>query len=173
MSAKSKQNACIALSLGLILILPVACGQHSTDAEALQAQVTRLQHQLDSAYKPGLGEFMSGIQVHHEKLWFAGKAGNWKLADFEMGEIKESIDDIRQFCADRPEVASLPMINPAIDSLNAAIKESNPARFTSSFMLLTTTCNNCHKVTKHEFNVIKVPDTPPFSNQVFAKPSEK
>ena len=157
----------------LILLLPLACAQRSADTDALQAQLTRLQQRLDSAYKPGLGEFMSGIQVHHEKLWFASKAENWKLADFEIGEIKETIDDIRQFCASRPEVASLPMITPALDSLDAAIKNTSPTRFTSAFQFLTTTCNNCHKVTKHEFNVIKIPDTPPFSNQVFTKPGEK
>src|SRR5579871_2128140 len=110
------------IALPLIILLPLACAQPQADSSALQAQITRLQHRLDSAYKPGLGEFMSGIQVHHEKLWFAGKAGNWPLADFEIGEIKESIDDIRQFCIDRPEVSSLPMILPALDSLDAAIK---------------------------------------------------
>jgi hypothetical protein len=65
---------------------------------------------------------MSGIQVHHAKLWFAGDARNWKLAEFK-----------------------------------------------SAFILLTNTCNNCHRATKHEFNVIRVPQTPPFTNQVFEK----
>ena len=37
---------------------------------------------------------MSGIQVHHEKLWFAGTAKNWRLADFEIHEIMEAVDDI-------------------------------------------------------------------------------
>jgi len=50
------------------------------------------------SYKPGFGEFMGGIQVHHEKLWFAGTNQNWKLAGFEIHEIKESMDDIRKYC---------------------------------------------------------------------------
>jgi hypothetical protein len=170
MSGNTKRATGIALSLGLVILLAATCTQRPAD---LQGQITRLQQSLDSAYKPGLGEFMSGIQVHHEKLWFAGKAENWKLADFEMGEIKEAIEDIRKYCTSRPEITSLPMIDPSLDSLDAAIKETNTPRFTSAFQLLTTTCNNCHRVTKHEFNVIKVPDTPPFSNQVFTKPSEK
>lgn len=64
---------------------------------------------------------MSGIQVHHAKLWFAGEAGNWGLSDFETKEIRETIDDIR----------------------------------------------NCHRATKHEFNVICIPTAPPITNQVF------
>lgn len=110
---------------------------------------------------------MSGIQVHHAKLWFAGAAGNWGLADFETKEIGETIDDINLYCTDRPEVASLPMINPPLDSINAAIRNKSIAQFKSGFLLLTNTCNNCHRATKHEFNVIRVPLTPPFTNQVF------
>jgi hypothetical protein len=146
----------------------VACNPGGQNA-ALQAQVDRLQKQVDSAYAPGLGEFMSGIQVHHEKLWFAGTAGNWKLADFEVGEIKEALDDIEKYCADRPEVSSLPMIRPAVDSISAAVSTGNGVAFKSAFVLLTGTCNNCHRATKHEFNVIQTPTTPPFSNQVFTK----
>ena len=134
----------------------ISCTQPTLGTEALQAEIQRLQQRLDSAYTPGLGEFMSGIQVHHEKLWFAGKAANWELADFELGEIKES-----------HEVASLPMIQPPLDSLAAAVKKQDPTAFKSGFLLLTTTCNNCHQATKHGYNVIRVPTTPPFSNQVF------
>ena len=34
-------------------------------------------------------------------------------------------------------------------------------------ILLTNTCNSCHRATEFEFNVVKIPDTPPFSNQDF------
>jgi hypothetical protein len=149
--------------------LMVACHTGGGDSDGLQARVDSLQLKLDAAYKPGLGEFMSGIQVHHAKLWFAGSAGNWKLADFEIGEIKETLDDVEKYCKDRPEVSSLPMIRPAVDSVSAAVGAGNLPAFNHAFMLLTTFCNNCHRATKHEFNVIKVPDTPPFTNQVFTK----
>ena len=110
---------------------------------------------------------LSGIQVHHEKLWFAGKAENWKLADFEMGEIKEALDGIKQYNSDSEEAKSIPMIEPALDRMTNAIQQKNPQLFNSGFILLTNTCNNCHHATNHEFNVIKIPETPPFSSQVF------
>ena len=43
------------------------------------------------ASAPGLGEIMSGIQIHAAKLYFAGHAGNWPLVEFEMGEIDEAM----------------------------------------------------------------------------------
>ena len=110
---------------------------------------------------------MSQIQIHHAKLWFAGKYENWPLADFEVGEIREALDDIPKFCADRPEVKSIDVIEPAMDSLSATIKAKDQRRFDSSFTLLTATCNDCHKATNHGFNQIKIPDVPPVSNQVF------
>ncbi|HEV2481331.1 MAG TPA: hypothetical protein VGS79_16780 [Puia sp.] len=159
---------CIA-GLGMLVACSNSGSKSNDDIDVLQGRIDSLQQKLDDAYKPGLGEFMSGIQVHHAKLWFAGTAGNWKLADFEIGEIRETLDDVEKYCTDRPEVNSLPMIRPAIDSVGKAVGAQNPAAFKTAFVLLTNTCNNCHRATKHEFNVIKIPDTPPITNQVFTK----
>lgn len=149
------------------MCLATSCGEPEGQTSNLQAQVDSLQRRVESSYRPGLGEFMSGIQVHHAKLWFAGKAGNWGLADFETKEIREAIDDINLYCTDRPEVASLPMIKPPLDSIDEAIRNKSIVQFKRGFVLLTNTCNNCHRATKHEFNVIQIPLTPPFTNQVF------
>ena len=149
---------------GIILF---SCNRQSSNTAILNKKIDSLQTQLNNSYKPGLGEFMSQIQIHHAKLWFAGKYENWPLADFEVGEIREALDDIPKFCADRPEVKSIDVIEPAMDSLSAAIKAKDQRRFDSSFTLLTATCNDCHKATNHGFNQIKIPDVPPVSNQVF------
>ena len=127
-----------------------------------------LQRKLDSSYRPGLGEFMGSIQIHHAKLWFAGKGQNWKLADFEIGEIRESIEGIKKYCMDRTETKSIGMIEQPIESVSKAIELKNELAFEKSFNLLTLTCNNCHQTTNHAFNVIKAPETPPFSNQQFS-----
>jgi hypothetical protein len=150
-----------------LLFLTVACKQATQGKKSMQAQIDSLQRKLNNIYKPGLGEFMSGIQVHHAKLWFAGNAGNWKLAEFEIQEIREAIDDIQLYNSDRPEVASLPMIEPPLDGIDGAIKNKSIPQFKNNFILLTNTCNNCHRITNHEFNFIQIPSSPPFSNQSF------
>ena len=155
------------LSPLLLSSLLFATCKQSHDTGELQSKIDSLQKKVDAAYKPGLGEFMSSIQIHHAKLWFAGENNNWKLADFEIHEIMEAVDDIQQFAADRAEVKELPMLLPALDSVNYAINKQDKNLFNRSFVVLTTTCNNCHKAVHYEFNMVKVPDTPPFSNQVF------
>lgn len=150
----------------LASVVLYSCSNCNNDKK-LQAKVDSLQAQLNNSYRPGLGEFMLALQLHHSKLWSAGQARNWKLASFEIDEIKETIDDIKQYNTDRPEIASLPMIEPALDSVAKAIKNEDVRSFDPGFVLLTNTCNNCHRATKHEFNVIKVPENSPYSNQVF------
>jgi hypothetical protein len=160
------------LITGMGFCILLSCSQPAPDTGILQSRIDSLQRKIDNSYKPGLGEFMSGIQVHHAKLWFAGQAQNWSLSVFETKEIREAIDDIQMYCTDRPETVSIHMIKPALDSMDEAIKNKSISQFKSSYILLTNTCNDCHKATKHEFNVIQIPSTPPFTNQAFQNPSK-
>ena len=153
-----------------ILFILLCCNQQSNQVNQMQSKIDSLERQLDKAYKPGLGEFMTGIQLHHAKLWFAGQNQNWPLADFEIHEIQESLDDIEEFCKDRPEVKSIGMLKPAIGSVTGAIRHRDLQSFKNSFSLLTNTCNTCHKATDHGFNVVIIPTDPPVSNQDFKVP---
>jgi hypothetical protein len=162
------------LILFIICIGLMSCGNNNNGQQALQKKIDSLEIRLADSYKPGFGEFMSSIQIHHAKLWFAGQNQNWKLADFEINEIKEALEDLNKYCNDRPEIKSIGMINPPLDSITSAIQQKDPGRFKSYYILLTNTCNSCHQQTQHEFNVIRVPSTPPFSNQDFElKKNEK
>ena len=153
----------------IVFLLLYACSDSSQQISGLQKQVYELQKKVDESYKPGLGEFMSNIQIHHAKLWFAGINKNWNLAQFEIDEIKETFDDIKKFESEREEVKVLPIINPAIDSIKSAINNKSLSSFKTDFINLTNTCNACHKEVHYEFNKVKIPDSPPFSNQVFEK----
>lgn len=144
-----------------------ACNQQTENTKVLQNRIDSLESKLAQTYKPGFGEFMSGIQAHHSKLWFAGQNENWKLADFEVHEIMEAIEDIQKYQTERKESQMAGMIVPALDSVNAAIQQKNPDQFKSSYTLLTNSCNNCHRAANFEFNLVKIPDSQPFSNQDF------
>jgi hypothetical protein len=145
-----------------------SCSDNSDKIAELQNRVDSLQTKLNDQYSPGFGEFMSNIQVHHAKLWFAGINQNWKLADFEIHEIKESLDDILKFQSNREESKALSVINAPLDSVGGAIEKKDLSLFKEAFTTLTNTCNDCHEAVKFEFNKVKIPDTPPFSNQDFS-----
>lgn len=165
---KSKRrNKMRHLLLFVLAFSLVACKQQTSSTQVLQNRIDSLESKMANSYKPGFGEFMRGIQAHHAKLWFAGKNENWKLADFEVHEIMESIEDIQKFQTERKESKLIEMINPALEGINKAIEEKNLVLFERNFVLLTNTCNNCHRATDFEFNVVKIPEVQTFRNQEF------
>ncbi len=144
-----------------------ACEQNTERTQVLENRIDSLEVKISDVYKPGFGEFMSNIQAHHVKLWFAGQNKNWKLADFEVHEIMETVDNIRKYQTERIESKMIEMIDPALDSVNIAIERKDPELFNSTYVLLTNTCNTCHQATKFEFNIVKIPEAQTFSNQDF------
>ncbi len=154
----------------LLSMLLFNCSQQSgkqenskNNPDSLAIQIEQLREQ----YRPGLGEIMGGIQTHHAKLWFAAINDNWKLADYEIAEIKERIEEAQEIETNRPEMKTISMIYPSIDSVANSIKQQNLSSFRNNFQILTNTCNSCHSINHFEFNVITIPTAPPVTNQDF------
>ena len=127
-------------------------------------------------YVPGLGELMAFQQMRHAKLWFAGEAGNWELAAYELTEIREGFADIARL---HPTHKTAPVpIDQAIETimtdplarLAAAIDRKDRAAFRSAYEMATEGCNGCHQATDFGFNVVQRPKSNPFPNQSFAPP---
>ena len=128
------------------------------------------------AWTPGLGELMSLQQMRHVKLWFAGEAGNWKLARYELDELKEGFDDVVRLHPthkDSPvpvsEVVPRIMALPLAD-LGKIVEARDRARFGKAYDALTAACNSCHEATNFGFNVVRRPAVNPYPNQSFAAP---
>lgn len=130
-------------------------------------------------YVIGLGEIMGLTQMRHAKLWFAGDAGNWPLAAYELDELREGFDDAATY---HPHHKSVPepltkmipeFVGPPLADLDSAIRERNRLKFAAAFDSLTAGCNGCHKAADFGFNVVKRPTVPPYSNQSFAPERSK
>jgi hypothetical protein len=123
-------------------------------------------------YEPGLGEFMTAIQLRHAKLWFAGKSNNWDLAAYEIDEIKEGFEDAARLHStfDGVPVAEMikTIIDPRIERLEKAIVGKNGTNFIAAFDELTNGCNSCHAGASKPFIRIQRPSEPPLTNQDFA-----
>ena len=155
--------------LFFFLVVLVSCEQSAKQAIVQKSGSDSSEKKIPQGYKPGLGEFMLGVQTHHVKLWFAGNAENWDLAKFEMDETREIFDDVKLYCSDRKELKYLPIIEPGLDSVEHAISKKNLPDFKSAYIFMTGQCNSCHRSADHGFNVIVVPDKSPFPDQDFKK----
>ena len=147
--------------------LLVSCKQDESKITHLENKIEELKQKVDNVYTPGFGDVMGDIQRHHSKLWFSGNNKNWKLAEFEIHEIKENFEGLKKYQECKNETEYIPMVEPVLEALENAIKENDLNQFKENFMLLTKTCNSCHTITNHEFVKIKTPDFQANINQVF------
>ena len=90
---------------------------------------------------PGLGEIMSLQQMRHIKLWFAGHAGNWPLADYEIGELKEGFEDATKLLGG--DIVDSHVGAP-IDAIEKAIDAKDRTGFDTAFDKLSAGCNACN-----------------------------
>jgi hypothetical protein len=156
------------MTTGLILrvaALVVALAGTTTAAAAQQAEAPK-------AYAPGVAEIMVMTQIRHAKLWFAGDARNWELADYQIDELKEGLEDLVKYFPtykDIPvgQMAEATVMAP-IAEVEAAVKSRDRAKFASAFDKLTAACNACHTAANRSFIVIQRPSGTPFPNQAFA-----
>ncbi|HMA30116.1 MAG TPA: hypothetical protein VKS23_09645 [Thermoanaerobaculia bacterium] len=126
-----------------------------------------------AGYVPGLGDLMLLAQIQHSKLWFAGEAGNWRLASYELDELQEGFAAAARLHPRHkdsplpiPDLIQKIMGGPMSD-LRAAIKAKDETAFAKGFDALSTGCNSCHQATNFGFAVITRPSSNPYSNQSF------
>lgn len=88
----------VLMRLAVIFLFLSGCSQqnNANSIAALEGRIASLEKAIDDL-KPGLGEVMGVIQQHHAKLCYAGTKANWPLADYELSEIQESLDDAMKF----------------------------------------------------------------------------
>jgi hypothetical protein len=122
---------------------------------------------------PGLGEIMGATQMRHAKLWFAGNAKNWELANYELDEIEEGFEDAVKYYPVFKKDAPISIIlekftAQPLHDLRFAIEAKDSVKFRKSFNNLTLACNACHQAASQGFIVIKRPAILIFNNQEFS-----
>lgn len=129
------------------------------------AQEASTQSAASEPPPPKIGEIMAQQQMRHIKLWFAGRAGNWPLADYEIDQLKDGFDDVdAQLGGDTVQKA----VGAQISALEKVVEGKDRAGFADAFDKLTAGCNSCHRALDHAFIVIRRPTSLPYSDQSFA-----
>jgi len=148
----------------LMLGLPPPAGAEVTAHHPPQQEAAA------GGYRPGMGDLMTGaVQPHHIKLGLAGQAGNWPLAAYELDEIRESLDDVKNL---HPRWNDLPVAAwvdahtaKPLAAVAGAIRARDGRGFTAAFRQLDAGCNACHRDSGRGFIVIRAPQGSPFSDQ--------
>ncbi len=114
---------------------------------------------------PRLSEIMERQQMRHIKLWFAGDARDWALADYELDQIEDGFDDVGKLLGS--DLAQQ-HVGEALSRLKKSIDDKSHESFVAAFDLLSAGCNACHGALDHAFIVIRRPGLLPYSDQDFS-----
>jgi hypothetical protein len=129
--------------------------------------------QRTTSYVPRLSDLMVVIQIRHAKLFYAVKAGNWPLADYELEQLVGSLVEAGRYYPNTTPPMTL--AEETRSSLTEAIKAKNEAKFDQAFDEMNAGCNRCHGAGDRAFIVIRRPSYPSaFSNQQYSpRPPER
>ena len=112
---------------------------------------------------------MTTIQLHAGKLWFAA-ALNWGLAEYELDELKETMEAAKALNAEK-QVKISGVLDSVLQSqvaeLDKSVKSKNPSEFQKSYDETLSACNGCHESAGFRFIHIVRPTAPPVTNQVW------
>lgn len=165
-----------------LLLLATACSAPGNSAQgqiaALRAELAELKAAQPAAVEPPeLGAQMLELQIRHARLWQAGQARNWMLAQFQLAEMREAFAGVVESNGDHASLQPgrlaevLPeKIDPAMKQLQAAVDAGDGTRFDAAYDALSEGCNSCHVTAAHGFLVIQRPRTPVLDN-LRAEPS--
>jgi hypothetical protein len=137
----------------------------------LQESLKRVQAELATAKElaPGLGEYMTTIQLHTGKLWFAAKAANWELTAYELHELEETMKAVKKLNVEKNGVKISNVMDAVLKTqiaqLEKSITQKNQAGFQNAYDETLSACNGCHTESGHKFIRIIRPSAPPVTNQ--------
>jgi hypothetical protein len=149
-------------------------GSAAAEIAGLKARLAALEARVPP---PELGQQMLELQIRHDRLWWAGEAGNWNLAYFMVGELGEALQGIEETNGEAAELQPqklsevMPSImNPAVKTLQEALAKHDKTAFEQAFDNLSASCTACHTVAGSGFLVIGRPKTPLLDNLRYAPP---
>jgi hypothetical protein len=146
-----------ALIAAAVLAAGVACAQDGGKPAEPSAD--------EAGTSPRLSDIMVQQQMRHIKLWFAGDARNWVLANYELDQLKDGFDDIAKLLGG--DIAQQ-HVGGAVSRVEKAIDGKDHAGFVAAFDRLSAGCNACHRTLDHAFIVVQRPVLLPYSDQRFS-----
>ena len=109
----------------VITILALAL---SYSAVAAEKQFEQAPGSQQRPYIPSLAVVMQLIQLSYFKLWLAGNLRNWRLAEYELVQMKTTLQDARSLFPSNPN-ADTSAISQSAEEFRDAIKTKDGTRF--------------------------------------------
>jgi hypothetical protein len=136
----------------------------TTEVAALQAELAALKSQL-----PDQAHAMADVGYHFANLWFAGKAANWPLAQFYLGETKSHLEwavrlkPVRKTQAGNLDLNGIlqAIENTQLTDLKKTLDARDGVAFGAAYRTTLEACYACHKASEKPYLRPQIPEVPP------------
>lgn len=110
--------------------------------------------------QPGMDRLMAEVGHRVHRLYYAAKAGNWKLAEYFY---TSAVKQLRLCATSRPKYAGdmAAYLNEDCAPVREALRERDQAAFDAAYENLVERANHYHGVYKKPWLHWVTPDTPP------------
>lgn len=170
--------AFIAIAVAILSIV-MGISQNSdlaSENQKLTDDLERMQRQVNDLRKAAteeefeVADYMTKLQRFAAKYYYAGKAGNWKLAKFYLHEMEEAFEAIEHANVIEDGVSLSENIKTyglkAIEYQEE--KGVGAEQFGEVYEAMVSSCNSCHALTDHNYIVISAPKSESHFNQDFS-----
>lgn len=156
--------AAAAVVLAVVTMRPTPAAAPDADVEALKAKIAALEGLI-----PDQAHIMADVGEHYTNLWFAGRAGNWPLADFYLSETRSHLRwAVRRIPVrkdNQGKEVQLEKIleafeNGQITGLKKTIDAKDGAEFERVYKQTLEMCYSCHKASDKPYLRPQVPTEP-------------
>ncbi|MGP8232813.1 MAG: hypothetical protein ACLQL2_09135 [Methylovirgula sp.] len=113
-----------------------------------------------------LSDIMQLTQLRHMKLWYAGKAKNWPLANYELVQLRDTFSKAAMLYLNIP-VEYIAAVSEPLTTLGDAVTAKDARAFGKGYKALEAACNACHQAAGISFIVIQTPAVSAFPDQKF------
>ena len=167
-----KRRHAVAISLAGVFALSASILAAAQNAAAPEGAPPARPGLVILDFKPAMDDLMTMlVQPRHIRLYYAGQAKNWRLAGFEVNELRGALARIGRTIPNyrniNVDTAVAAIFADKLKAVDAAVKSADLAQFNTAFGEMTAACNDCHKGMEHPFLVIKTPDAGSFPDQEF------
>ena len=174
--------AALGVSLIVVVFLLIKTANLSSELQRANEKNNRTAADLQASFKraetelaklketaSGLGDYMTTIQLHAGKLWFAAKFSNWELAEYELDELKETMEAAKGLNAEKNGVKISNVLDSVLQTqvaeLDKSIKSKSQTQFQRYYDETLSACNGCHESAGYKFIHVVRPTAPPVTNQ--------
>lgn len=156
----------------VLIFIWIAC-QPQQPEETLADTTAHLDSNENYSETVPLIYHMSFIQRYSTKLYLAGMAENWGLANIYAHELEELFEVISEgnMMDDGIDISRLmdTMLPPQLEKVGESIDNQDLTQFKKNYEDMIQTCNQCHKAAEYGLIKITIPEHNTF-NQDFSVP---